>query len=49
VREALNGDEIAEETPVGEVANNGILSYIRVRSPGNYLILPRDVRSIPMR
>jgi hypothetical protein len=48
-REALNGDEIAEETPVGEVANNGILSYIRVRSPGNYLILPRDVRSIPMR
>jgi hypothetical protein len=47
VRKAMNAEDIAEDTPVGEVSNNGILSYIRVRSRGNYLIPPRKMRSLP--
>jgi len=46
-REAMNGTEVAEEAAVGQRANNGILQYINLRRRGNYLLPPREHRSLP--
>jgi hypothetical protein len=48
VREAMNGADVAAETPaVRQRVNNGILEYIFVRHRGNFLVPPRDHRSLP--
>lgn len=47
VREALTAAEIADETAVGRRVNNGILQYFFVRRRGNYLVPPRNHRSMP--
>lgn len=46
-REAMNGDDIAAETPVGRRINNGILQYLRTHRRGNYLIPPRSKYALP--
>lgn len=46
-REAMNGEDLAAETPVGQRANNGILQYFSVRSRGNFLVPPRRRRALP--
>jgi hypothetical protein len=48
VREAMNGQDLTEVTPaVRQRVNNGILEYIFVRHRGNFLVPPRDIRSLP--
>lgn len=47
VRDAMTGTEIAAETGVGSITNNGILQYITVRRRGNYLVPPREKRAFP--
>jgi len=42
VREAMNGDELDVSG-----ANNGIRHYLFVERRGNYLVPPRDLRSLP--
>ena len=46
-REAMNAEDLATETPVGQRANNGILEYVTTRSRGNYLLPPRSNRALP--
>ncbi|MFB6069535.1 MAG: twin-arginine translocation signal domain-containing protein [Halanaeroarchaeum sp.] len=46
-REAMNGTEIARETPVGTRLNNGILQYLTVHRRANYLLPPRRHRALP--
>ncbi|GGL68633.1 DUF7405 family protein [Halocalculus aciditolerans] len=46
-REAMNGTDLAESTPVGQRNNNGILQYIDVTHRGNYLVPPRSIRALP--
>ena len=47
VREAMNADDVVRESAVGAQNNNGILQYITTHSRGNYLVPPRESRSIP--
>lgn len=47
VRDAMTGADIADETAVGRRVNNGILQYLFVRSRGNFLVPPRDLRALP--
>ena len=48
VREAMNGQDLTEATPaVRQRVNNGILEYVFVRHRGNFLVPPRDLRSLP--
>lgn len=42
-REAMTGADL----PIGSVQNNGILQYISVRRRGNFLVPPREHRSLP--
>jgi hypothetical protein len=46
-REAMNGTDLAESTPVGQRQNNGILQYMTVERRGNYLLPPRAHRALP--
>jgi hypothetical protein len=46
-REAMNGSDIAAETPVHTRTNNGILQYMTVERRGNFLVPPRRVRALP--
>lgn len=46
-REAMTGEDIAEDTPVGTKTNNGILRYLSVERRSNYLIPPRPKRAFP--
>jgi hypothetical protein len=46
-REAMNGTDIAADTPVGQRQNNGILQYLTVERRGNYLVPPREHRALP--
>ncbi|MEF8838456.1 MAG: Tat pathway signal protein [Haloarculaceae archaeon] len=46
-REAMNGTDLAAETPVGQRQNNGILQYMSVERRGNYLVPPRRHRALP--
>jgi len=47
VREAMNADDVVEESAVGRKNNNGILQYITAESRGNYLVPPRSLRALP--
>ncbi|MFC5971206.1 Tat pathway signal protein [Halomarina salina] len=48
VRTAMNGEDATQATPaVRQRVNNGILEYIFVRNRGNFLIPPRELRSLP--
>ncbi len=46
-RKAMNGEDVSSSSPVGQRSNNGILQYMTVKKRGNYLIPPRDLRSLP--
>jgi len=46
VRRAMAGEDLAGEG-VGQRLNNGILQYIFVRRRGNFLVPPRERRSLP--
>jgi len=46
-REAMNGVDVAADTPVGQRQNNGILQYLSVERRGNYLLPPRRHRALP--
>ncbi|WP_049972342.1 DUF7405 family protein [Haladaptatus cibarius] len=46
-REAMNGDDLAENSSVGQRVNNGILQYMTVERRGNFLVPPRSRRSLP--
>ncbi len=46
-REAMNGTDVAEESAVGTRTNNGVLQYMSVDRRGNYLLPPRDHRTLP--
>jgi hypothetical protein len=46
-REAMNGVEIAAETPIGQRLNNGILQYLQTNRRGNFLLPPREHRALP--
>jgi hypothetical protein len=46
-REAMNGTDLAESSPVGQRQNNGILQYVTVERRGNYLLPPRSLRALP--
>ena len=47
LRVAMDGRDVAAETPIEEREDNGILQYIRPRRRGNFLIPPRDRRALP--
>jgi hypothetical protein len=46
-REAMNGTDLAADTPVGQKTNNGILQYVTVKRRGNFLVPPRSLRALP--
>jgi hypothetical protein len=46
-REAMNGTDLAEDSALGRINNNGILQYMTVTRRGNYLVPPRDLRALP--
>jgi len=46
-REAMNGDDLAEQSAVGQRNNNGILQYMNVTNRGNFLLPPRSLRALP--
>lgn len=46
-RDAMTGSDLAENSAVGRINNNGILQYMTVTRRGNYLIPPRDLRALP--
>lgn len=46
-REAMNGADLANSSPVGQRINNGILQYLRTRRRGNYLVPPRSQYALP--
>ncbi|MFC7079001.1 DUF7405 family protein [Halorussus caseinilyticus] len=46
-REAMNGEDVAEKSAVGQKNNNGILQYMEVLRRGNFLLPPRKHRSLP--
>lgn len=47
VRDAMTGADIAKESGVGRIVNNGILQYLTVQWRGNYLVPPRAHRALP--
>jgi hypothetical protein len=47
LRLAMEGIDLAEETPVHDREKNGILQYFRTRRRGNFLIPPREMRALP--
>lgn len=46
-REAMNGTDVAADSAVGERTNNGILQYVQTLRRGNFLVPPRQHRSLP--
>jgi hypothetical protein len=46
-REAMNGEQYAEETSVGRELNNGIRQYLTTVRRGNFLVPPREHRALP--
>jgi hypothetical protein len=46
-RKQMNGTDVAGTGGVGQRTNNGILQYMRVERRGNYLVPPREYRSLP--
>ncbi|GAA0235201.1 DUF7405 family protein [Haladaptatus pallidirubidus] len=46
-RKAMNGDDLAGNSSVGQRVNNGILQYMTVECRGNFLVPPRSLRSLP--
>ncbi|UPV76547.1 Dyp-type peroxidase (plasmid) [Halorussus limi] len=46
-RDAMNGEDLAERSAVGQTNNNGILQYMEVLRRGNFLLPPRKHRSLP--
>ncbi|WP_430506313.1 DUF7405 family protein [Haloparvum sp. PAK95] len=46
-REAMNGDDLAAQSAVGQRNNNGILQYMNVTNRGNFLLPPRSLRALP--
>ena len=46
-RDAMNADDISDETAVGRRTNNGIRQYLSVTHRGNYLLPPRELRALP--
>ena len=46
-REAMNGNDVAANSAVGQQTNNGILRYMTVQRRGNYLLPPRSLRALP--
>ncbi|MFB6362316.1 MAG: Tat pathway signal protein, partial [Halobacteriales archaeon] len=47
-RKAMNGVDLAEDTPVGQRLNNGILQYLSTNRRGNFLLPPRKHRALPV-
>ncbi|ELZ26211.1 hypothetical protein C474_20961 [Halogeometricum pallidum JCM 14848] len=47
VREAMNGADLTDVPTVRQRVNNGILEYIFVQRRGNFLVPPRDLRTLP--
>jgi hypothetical protein len=47
-RRAMNGADIAANTPIGQRLNNGILQYLRTKRRGNFLLPPRELRGLPV-
>ncbi|MEM4781753.1 MAG: Tat pathway signal protein [Halalkalicoccus sp.] len=47
VRDAMTGRDVADESGVGPLLNNGLLQYVTVRRRGNYLLPPREKRAFP--
>ena len=47
VREAMNGTDLVGEGSIGSRTHNGILQYLNVVRRGNYLVPPREHRSLP--
>jgi hypothetical protein len=46
-RNAMNGEDLAENSAVGQKNNNGILQYMTVLRRGNFLLPPREHRALP--
>jgi hypothetical protein len=46
-RDAMNGEDLAEGSAVGQKNNNGILQYMTVLRRGNFLLPPREHRALP--
>jgi hypothetical protein len=46
-RDAMNGENLAEGSAVGQKNNNGILQYMTVLRRGNFFLPPREHRSLP--
>lgn len=46
-REAMNGTDLAEDSPIDQFSRNGILQYLTVYARGNYLVPPREYRALP--
>jgi hypothetical protein len=46
-RDAMNGEDLAENSAVGQKNNNGILQYMTVLRRGNFLLPPREHRALP--
>ena len=46
-REAMNAEDLTEESAVGRRRNNGIRQYLSVTHRGNYLLPPRSKRALP--
>ncbi|WP_135854216.1 DUF7405 family protein [Halorussus salinus] len=46
-RDAMNGEDLAERSAVGQMNNNGILQYMDVVRRGNFLLPPRAKRALP--
>ncbi len=44
---AMNGEDLAERSAVGQMNNNGILQYMDVLRRGNFLLPPREKRALP--
>ncbi|MGM0591798.1 MAG: DUF7405 family protein [Halobacteriota archaeon] len=47
VREAMNGADLTDVPAIRQRVNNGILEYIFVRRRGNFLVPPRNLRTLP--
>lgn len=47
VRDAMTGGDLAADTGIGSITNNGLLQYITVNRRGNYLLPPRELRAFP--
>jgi hypothetical protein len=46
-RDAMNGEDLAANSAVGQKNNNGILQYMTVLRRGNFLLPPREHRALP--